>query len=101
MSAYALFDNVEVHDAAGLEIYKSRVQPVVERYGGRYVVLGGSTEIIEGDWHPRFLVMIEFPSLEDAQRWYASPDYEELKAIRQSSVRSNGVLIGGLSSANP
>lgn len=96
MAAYAFFDNVDVLDHAALQEYKERVRSVVERFGGRYVVLGGDVERVEGDWQPVFPVMIEFPDLDTARRWYGSPEYAELKALRHSAVRSRGVLIAGL-----
>ena len=96
MSAYCFFDNLEVTDAAKLEEYKNRVAPVVEKYAGRYIVLGGRMDVVEGDWQPVFPVIIEFPSLEQAHRWYASDEYRELKALRLSAVRSNAVFIEGL-----
>ena len=96
MSAYCFFDNLEVTDAAKLEEYKNRVAPVVEKYGGRYIVLGGKMDVVEGDWQPVFPVIIEFSSLEQAHRWYASDEYRELKALRLSAVRSNAVFIEGL-----
>lgn len=96
MSAYCLFDNLEVIDAAKLEEYKSRVAPVVEKYGGRYVVLGGKVELMEGQWRPTFPVMIEFPNLDRARQWYFSDEYRELKELRLSAVKSNAVLLEGL-----
>ena len=96
MSAYCLFDNLEVTDPTRLEEYKNRALPVVERYGGRYVVLGGKFDTVEGEWRPTFPVMIEFPSLEQAYRWYDSDEYQELKALRLSAVRSNAVFIEGI-----
>jgi len=96
MSAYCLFDNLEVTDGAKLEEYKSRVLPTVQRYGGRYVVLGGRTDVVEGQWRPTYPVMLEFPSLEHAHRWYDSEEYRELKSLRLSAVRSNGVFMEGL-----
>ena len=96
MSAYCLFDNLEVTDPTRLEEYKNRALPVVEHYGGRYVVLGGKFDTIEGEWRPTFPVMIEFPSLEQAYRWYDSDEYQELKALRLSAVRSNAVFIEGI-----
>jgi uncharacterized protein (DUF1330 family) len=96
MSAYALFDNVAVRDPDTLEEYKRQVQSVVQQFGGRYVVLGGETRVVEGDWRPRFLVMLEFPSFERATAWYESPEYAALKALRLSSVQSNGILVSGL-----
>lgn len=96
MSAYCLFDNIEVTDPAKLEEYKKRAEPLVERYGGRYVVGGGKVEVVEGDWRPVFPVMIEFPSLEQAHRWYDSDEYRELKALRLSAVKSSAVFIEGI-----
>ena len=96
MAGYCLFDNLEVLDAGKLEEYKSKVFPMVERYGGRYVVLGGQVNVMEGQWRPTFPVMIEFPSLDRAHEWYASDEYRELKALRLSAVRSNAVFIEGL-----
>ncbi|WNG50953.1 DUF1330 domain-containing protein [Archangium minus] len=96
MSAYCFFDNLEVLHPAGLEEYKRRVAPVVEKYGGRYVVLGGRTEVVEGCWRPTYPVVIEFPSLAQANLWYDSEEYRELKALRLSSTRSNAVFIQGL-----
>ena len=99
MPAYCLFDNLEVHDAAALEEYRRRVAPVVAAHGGRYVVLGGPVEVVEGTWSPAFPVMIEFPDIEAARRWYASDAYRELKALRLSSTRSSGVIFGGADGA--
>jgi uncharacterized protein (DUF1330 family) len=96
MAAFCLFDNLEVFDGGKLEEYKSRVVPLVERYGGRYVVLGGKVNVMEGQWRPTFPVMIEFPSIDRAHEWYASDEYRELKALRLSAVRSSAVFIEGL-----
>ena len=95
MSAYCFFDNLEVTDPAKLEEYKSLVAPVVGEYGGRYIVVGGKMDIVEGDWQPTFPVILEFPSLEQAYGWYDSDVYRELKALRLSAVRSNAVFIDG------
>lgn len=96
MAAYCLFDNLDVVDGRKLEEYKARVAPVVQRYGGRYVVLGGRVDLMEGHWRPTYPVMIEFPSLERAREWYTSDEYRELKALRLSAVTSNAVFIEGL-----
>lgn len=94
MPAYCFFDNLEVLDPAALEEYKHRVAPLVEAHGGRYVVLGGPVDVVEGTWSPAFPVMIEFPSLEAARGWYHSEEYREIRAIRLGATRSNGVIFG-------
>lgn len=96
MSAYFLFDNLEITDAAKLEAYKAKASALVKKHNGRYAVLGGAVEKLEGDWQPNFPVMIEFPSAAQARAWYFSDDYRELKALRQSAGRFNAVLIDGL-----
>ena len=96
MPAYALFDNLAVHDLDALERYKRETAPIVERHGGRYVVLGGQVDVVEGDWRPTYLVMIEFPTLADARRWYASKEYRDLRALRLAATRSTGVIVEGV-----
>ncbi len=95
MSAYYLFDNQEVFDAEKLERYKREVAPIVARYGGRYVVLGGGVEVSEGTAPLKVPVMIEFPSVEQARRWYGSDEYRPLKELRLSALRSNAILMVG------
>ena len=96
MSAYFFFDNLKVSDAGKLEDYAVKTRPVVEAFGGRYKVVGGPATVLEGDWKPSYPVIIEFDSMEDARAWYDSDEYAELKALRQSAVTCNGVLIEGL-----
>jgi uncharacterized protein (DUF1330 family) len=96
MSAYCLFENLEITDLAQLEAYKARVAPLVQRFGGRYVVLGGNAQRVEGDWTPAYLVMIEFPDLAQATNWYHSPEYAEVKQLRLAAGRFNGVILEGI-----
>ena len=96
MSAFFLFDNVEVHDGEELAEYARRVAPIVANYGGSYRVVGGASRIVEGGWQPTYPVIIEFGSVAEAEAWYNSPDYAPLKRLRQSAVTCNGVLIEGV-----
>ena len=66
--------------------------------GGRYRVVGGTAQALEGEWTPAYPVIIEFDSRERAQAWYDSEEYAPLKRLRQSAVTCNGVLIEGLPS---
>jgi uncharacterized protein (DUF1330 family) len=92
MNAYFFFNVLEVLDAEKMEAYRSRVFAVVARYGGRYRVLAGPCHVVEGDWRPAFPVLIEFPSVEAARRWYDSPDYADLKALRLAATRGEAVF---------
>ncbi len=96
MPAYCLFDNLEVLDPVALEAYKTAVAPIVERHGGRYVVLGGPAEGLEGDFPLTFPILIEFSDLAAAKAWYGSEEYAPYKALRLKATRSTGVMLTGL-----
>jgi uncharacterized protein (DUF1330 family) len=93
MSAYCLFDVLEVTDPEKMEAYRAGVFATVEKYAGRYVVIGGPLEVVEGHWQPAFPVMLEFPSLDAAHRWYDSPEYAPLKKLRHAATRGNAVFM--------
>ncbi|HWT03109.1 MAG TPA: DUF1330 domain-containing protein [Pyrinomonadaceae bacterium] len=95
MPAYCFFDVLEVTDAEKLEHYRDGVLATVERYGGRYLTVGGRSDVVEGQWQPVFPVLIEFPSLEQAHKWYDSEEYRDLKALRLAATRGNAVFIEG------
>jgi uncharacterized protein (DUF1330 family) len=94
MSAYCLFDNLEVLDPNALAEYARLVAPVVAAHGGRYVALGTPAAVLEGASPLTYPVMIEFPTLEAAKGWYDSAEYAPLKAMRHAATRSSGVLLG-------
>jgi uncharacterized protein (DUF1330 family) len=94
MAAYAIAD-IEVTEPAAFREYGNRVGATVEQYGGRFVVRGGKVDPKEGDWQPRLLVMLEFPSLEQAERWYNSSEYKPLIAIREKAARTQLVIAEG------
>jgi uncharacterized protein (DUF1330 family)/SAM-dependent methyltransferase len=95
MSAYCFFDVREITDQAKVDQYLAGVFATVEQYGGRYLVLGGKSDLVEGDWRPVYPVIVEFADGEQAQRWYSSPEYEPLKALRVAGTRSNAVFLEG------
>jgi uncharacterized protein (DUF1330 family) len=72
------------------------VPATVERHGGRYRVRDGHVEVVEGARTLTAPVMIEFPSIDDARRWYASADYRPLNAMRFAALRSTGLVVEGL-----
>jgi uncharacterized protein (DUF1330 family) len=93
MAAYCFFDMYEVTDPEKLEQYRSGVLATVKRYGGKYVLVGGKCDIVEGNWRPTFPVLIEFPNLEAAHSWYNSQEYAPLKALRLSGTKCNTVFM--------
>jgi uncharacterized protein (DUF1330 family) len=95
LAAYLIAD-VEILDAAAFEEYRARVPAVIAAYGGRYLVRGGATEVKEGDWSPRRLIVLEFPSLARARAFYASAEYAPLLALRERSARTRLVVAEGV-----
>jgi uncharacterized protein (DUF1330 family) len=95
MTGYVIVQ-VEVEDATRYERYKQLAQDSVAAYGGRYIVRGGTVETLEGSWRPSRLVVLEFPSVAAARRWWNSQEYEEGKALRQACASTEMVLVEGL-----
>lgn len=95
MPAYYFVDVLETTDEARIAKYREGVFATVEKYGGRYLILGGKHEVVEGNWRPTFPVMLEFPTMEQAKRWYSSPEYGPLLKLRLEGSRSNAVFIEG------
>ncbi|HKC66180.1 MAG TPA: DUF1330 domain-containing protein [Pyrinomonadaceae bacterium] len=94
MPAYVVSE-IEVVDAERYETYKRMVPPSLAAYGGRFVVRGGATETLEGDWSPKRLVILEFPSVERAKAWWGSEEYAEAKALRQATARTRMIVVEG------
>jgi uncharacterized protein (DUF1330 family) len=94
MPAYVIAD-IDVTDPGAYRDYTALVPASLEPFGGRFLVRGPEVERLEGDWEPHRVVVIEFPSLEEARAWYSSPRYEEAKAIRQRASRGSLLLVDG------
>lgn len=95
MPAYMIID-IEVLDPVRYEDYKKLASPAIAAHGGRYLVRGGRSEVLDGDWTPRRLVVLEFDSVEKAKAWRTSPEYAEAKKIRDTCARANMVVVEGL-----
>ena len=96
MPAYVIA-NVTVTDLPAMEEYRKQVPATLAKYGGRFLVRGGAHQTVEGDWKPTRLVVIEFPSLADARRWYDSEEYRAPKALRMRAGRTSVVIVDGVS----
>ena len=94
MSAYVIVD-IDVHDLVGYEEYKKLAPAAVALYGGKYVARGGPTEVLEGDWSPNRLVILQFESVELAKQWVNSDEYSEARKMRHATAKSNMVVIEG------
>ena len=95
MAAYIIAD-VEITDPVQYAAYIRIVPPTIARYGGTFLVRGGRTELLEGSWSPRRVVILEFPSFEHARDWWASEEYSAPKALRQAASVGNLILVEGV-----
>jgi uncharacterized protein (DUF1330 family) len=98
MPAYVIVD-CEVTDTVRYEIYKSLAPPAIAKYGGRYLVRGGETTVLEGDWQPSRVVVLEFKDAETARRFYDSPEYRAARGERSGAARMNMILADGIKGA--
>ncbi len=97
MTAYVIMD-IEVTDPEGYKEYVKLAPEAVKLYGGKYIARGGANETLEGDWQANRLVILEFPSVEQAKSWLNSPEYEPARKLRYQFARSNMVVVEGFKS---
>ena len=90
MAAYVIA-NIDVKDPVRYQDYIKMSPVSIAKFGGRFVARGGKTEVLEGAWVPKRLVLLEFPSAERAREWWASDEYAPAKALRQAT--SSGELV--------
>jgi uncharacterized protein (DUF1330 family) len=92
--AYVISD-VTLRDREAVESYRSRAADSIAHYGGRYVARGGTVEILEGDWNPERIIIVEFPDMERARAWYRSPEYAAALEVRDAALTRNLILVDG------
>jgi uncharacterized protein (DUF1330 family) len=94
MSAYIIVD-VAVHNVENYEGYKKLTPASLIPYQGKFIVRGGATETLEGDWVPGRVVILEFPSVEKAKQWWNSEEYAPAKALRQANAETKMIVVEG------
>ena len=95
MTAFVIFD-VEIHDMERYQEFMRNVKPALESAGGKYLARGGVHKVYEGDWEPRRIVILEFPSVAAFESFYTGPEYQGLKAIRDACSSARLVSVEGL-----
>ncbi len=95
MTAY-LIAEVEIHDPETYARYRARTPELVARHGGRFLVRGGTAELLEGEVPPTRVVVIAFEDMEAARRFHRSPEYREIAALRRKAARSRMILVEGV-----
>ncbi|WFP75206.1 DUF1330 domain-containing protein [Mesorhizobium sp. WSM4906] len=97
MPAYVISD-VTIRDAEAFESYRTRAAASIAEHGGRYLVRGGQVETLEGNWKPGPLIVVEFPDIETARRWYRSAEYAAALEVRDAALSRNLILVEGIGS---
>ena len=95
MPAYVIIET-DIHDPVQYERYKAASPAAVAGGGGRFLARGGELAVLEGDWNPPRIVVLEFPDLETAKRWYESPGYQEAKQLRDGAANLRMVAVEGV-----
>jgi uncharacterized protein (DUF1330 family) len=95
MKAY-LIAHIEVTNPELMEKYREQVPKIVAKYQGKYLVRGGDSEILEGDYFKHRIVLLEFPSRQQANNFYNSEDYAPLKMLRIEAGNNSSVLVEGI-----
>jgi uncharacterized protein (DUF1330 family) len=95
MSAYIISD-VSIRDEEAMQIYRARAADSIAQYGGRYLARGGAISVLEGGWTPRTIIVVEFPSAEQARTWYHSPEYAFALEMRDDALIRNLILVEGV-----
>lgn len=95
MSAYVIVE-IEVTDPVGYEEYKKQAAATVHQYGGKYIVRGGKAEVLEGDWKPKRIVVLQFDSMERAKEWLNCEEYREPRKMRHATAKTNMILVEGI-----
>jgi uncharacterized protein (DUF1330 family) len=92
--AYVVCD-INVTDPEGYADYRALSSVAGDKYGATFLVRGGPTTVLEGDWDPSRLVILEFEDEAAAQRWWDSPEYEAAKVVRRANATSNFLMVQG------
>ncbi|HEY7500872.1 MAG TPA: DUF1330 domain-containing protein [Vicinamibacterales bacterium] len=95
MAAYVIA-MVDIKDPVRYEQYRQMVTPTITAFGGRFIVRGGRSDVLEGAWTPRRVVVLEFPSVERAKAWWSSSEYAEARAIRQATSEGTLIVVEGV-----
>ena len=94
--AYVLVDT-KISNSENYEIYKSKAKPIAEKFGGKYLTRGGEMNIVQNDlWSPTRIVLVEFPSIDNARAFHDSNDYADVKKLRLENAESTLVILEGL-----
>jgi uncharacterized protein (DUF1330 family) len=96
MPAFVIVD-VSIHNQEEYDEYRKLTPSTIAAFNGRFAVRGGRTLTLEGDWNPERIVVLEFPSVDQAKAWWNSETYSRAKAIRQKAASTKMIIVEGVS----
>ena len=95
MAGY-LIAHIEVTDPEAFEAYRAVVPAVIAKFGGRYLVRGGTVEVLEGELPMPRLVIVAFDSVDQVRRFYDSPEYQEILPLRLGASKGSVAIVEGI-----
>ena len=95
MAGYIIVE-IDITDPVGYEQYKKLAGATVEKYGGEYIVRGGASETLEGDWHPKRIVVLKFESVTRAKEWLNCEEYREPRKMRHRTAKTRMIVVQGV-----
>jgi len=101
MPAYVV-SMMTIHDPDTYKKYTDLTPPIVKRYGGKFLTRGEAVSTVEGDEYTARMVILEFPSKQHIEDWFADPDYQEAMKFRHASSSAQ-ILVqeGGVNTNDP
>ena len=95
MAVYVIV-NINIKDLPAYDAYKTGAPPLVKKHRGEYLVRGGATEVLEGDWVPNRMALLKFPDMAAVKGLLSDPEYQPLKALRHSIADTQMVAVEGV-----
>ena len=95
MPAYVIAET-DIHDPEQYQRYTAAVPETLAANAGRFIARGGELAVLEGDWRPKRLVLLEFDDLDAVKRWYESSEYQEAKRLREGAATLRVVAVEGV-----
>ncbi len=94
MNAY-LIAEIQITDPVMYQQYIEKAEPIILKYGGRYLVRGGKSIPVSGNWEPGRILVIEFESMKALQTCFNSVEYLAIASLRTESTRSRSIITEG------
>jgi uncharacterized protein (DUF1330 family) len=95
VAAYVIVE-IDILDPAGYEEYKKQASATVHKYGGKYLARGGKTEVLEGDWKPKRIVVLQFESMQRAKDWLNCEEYRGPRKMRHRTAKTKMIVVEGV-----